>query len=114
MNKWTSFLRDDSNRVVGAPRNRYRKTRGGGCRLCTLVCPTPTVVARSYQNLRSCVVTRVTNFLERRFDAQAASFYARLIAHGYDPDAHIDVLPQYRIIYVCVPKCGSTTVKRIL
>jgi Sulfotransferase family len=72
------------------------------------------IVARRYQNLCSGVVTKVTNFLERRFDAQAASFYSRLIAHGYDPDAHIDVLPQYRIVYVCVPKCGSTTVKRIL
>ena len=48
--------------------------------------PTPSVVARRYQNLRSGVVTKVTNFLERRFDAQAASFYARLIAApSHDP-----------------------------
>jgi Sulfotransferase family len=33
---------------------------------------------------------------------------------GFDPDAHIDVLPQYNLIYVSVPKCASTTIKAAL
>ena len=33
---------------------------------------------------------------------------------GLDPEAHIDVLPQHRLIYVSVPKCASTTIKSAL
>jgi hypothetical protein len=56
----------------------------------------------------------ITNCVERRLDAEAALFYSKLIKYGYDPDAHIDVLPESGLIYVCVPKCGSTTIKRFL
>ena len=33
---------------------------------------------------------------------------------GFDPDAHIDVLPRHRLIYLSVPKCASTTIKSAL
>lgn len=33
---------------------------------------------------------------------------------GFDPDAHIDVLPRYRLIYLSIPKCASTTIKSVL
>lgn len=36
------------------------------------------------------------------------------MAGGFDPRAHIDVLPQHKLLYVCVPKCASTTIKAIL
>lgn len=35
-------------------------------------------------------------------------------ASGFNPDAQIDVLPQHRLIYVCVPKSASTTIKSVL
>jgi len=47
-------------------------------------------------------------------DPGATQFFEALAAGGYDPDAHIDVLPQHRLIYVCVPKCASTTIKTAL
>lgn len=72
------------------------------------------VVARGYDKYCSTLFTRLTNSVERRFDARAASFHARLITYGCDPDAHIDVLPEYRLIYICVPKCASTTIKMVL
>jgi hypothetical protein len=34
-----------------------------------------------------------------RRDPQAYAFYARLVAGGFAPNAHIDVLPEQRIIY---------------
>ena len=33
---------------------------------------------------------------------------------GFDPDGLIDVLPDHRLIYVCVPKSASTTIKSAL
>jgi hypothetical protein len=57
---------------------------------------------------------KIRNCLERLLDAQAASFYSRLSQIGYDPDAHIDILPEHRLIYICVPKCASTTIKMLL
>jgi Sulfotransferase family len=47
-------------------------------------------------------------------DPRAQAFYARLIAHGYEPNRHIDVLPDHRLIYVCVPKCASSRIKMTL
>lgn len=46
-----------------------------------------------------------------RLDPPAYEFYARMLAAGYDPSATIDVLPEHRIIYVCVPKSASSRVK---
>jgi Sulfotransferase family len=37
-----------------------------------------------------------------------------MIAAGYNPSAHIDVLPDHRIIYVCVPKSASSRIKMSL
>ena len=41
----------------------------------------------------------------------AYEFYRRMIAAGYNPAAHIDVLPDHRIIYLCVPKSASSRIK---
>jgi len=48
------------------------------------------------------------------FDTSAASFYARLCKDGYDPESHIDVVPDHRLIYLCVPKSATTSIKMIL
>lgn len=47
-------------------------------------------------------------------DPQAYAFYTRLVAGGFAPNAHIDVLPDQRIIYVCVPKNASSRIKMTL
>ncbi len=49
-----------------------------------------------------------------RLDPLAYEFYYRMIADGYDPSAHIDVLPEHRIIYLCVPKSASSRIKMSL
>jgi len=41
-------------------------------------------------------------------------FYAELVEKGFNQVAHIDVLPQHRIIYLCIPKCASTTIRMAL
>ena len=58
--------------------------------------------AGSHLNWRDCFV-----------DAPAATFHKTLTL-GYEPEAHIDVLPQFNLIYVGVPKCASTTIKAAL
>jgi hypothetical protein len=58
--------------------------------------------------------SHIINCLDRCFDPKAAAFYAELVLRGYDPNAHVDVLPQSRLIYVCIPKCASTTIKATL
>jgi hypothetical protein len=47
-------------------------------------------------------------------DPQACAFYYHLMASGYAPNAHIDVLPEQRIIHVCVPKNASSRIKLTL
>jgi len=47
-------------------------------------------------------------------DPQSYAFYTRLVADGFAPNAHIDVLPEQRVIYVCVPKNASTRIKMTL
>lgn len=47
-------------------------------------------------------------------DPLSYAFYERLIAGGFAPNAHIDVLPEQRIIYVCVPKNASSRIKMTL
>lgn len=47
-------------------------------------------------------------------DPDAGVFYKRLVHGGFAPNDLIDVLPQQRIIYVCVPKNASTRIKLTL
>jgi len=54
------------------------------------------------------------NLRDRWLDRPALSFFEAMQAGGFDPDAHIDVLPRQRLIYVSVPKCASTTIKSAL
>lgn len=56
----------------------------------------------------------ITNRYERFINSEASGFYNNLTRGGFDPDSLIDVLPQHRLIYVCVPKCASTTIKMTL
>jgi hypothetical protein len=52
--------------------------------------------------------------LDRCRDPTAGAFYRELVEKGCDPNAHIDVLPHHRVLYLCVPKCASTTIKMVL
>jgi len=56
----------------------------------------------------------VVNVFNGLLDPTACSYFAKLMAQGYDPHSHIDVLPEHRLIYVCIPKCASTTIKMTL
>lgn len=47
-------------------------------------------------------------------DPQSYEFYMQLVANGFAPNAHIDVLPEQRVIYVCVPKNASSRIKMTL
>lgn len=58
--------------------------------------------------------SHIANWRDRRFDPQASSFFDALTERGFNPNAHIDVLPRHGLIYVCVPKCASTTIKGAL
>jgi Sulfotransferase family len=54
------------------------------------------------------------NQRDRLLDPHATSFFTRLMAGGFNPNAHIDVLKEHKLIYVAVPKCASTTVRTVL
>jgi hypothetical protein len=58
--------------------------------------------------------TRVVNWRDRWLDPSALSFFQAMSDGGFKPDAHIDVLPRQRLIYICVPKSASTTIKSAL
>jgi hypothetical protein len=45
---------------------------------------------------------------------EACAFYTRLVEDGYQPNVLIDVLPDQRLVYVCVPKCASSRIKKTL
>jgi hypothetical protein len=47
-------------------------------------------------------------------DPQSYAFYTRLMAGGFAPNALIDVLPEQRIIYVCIPKNASSRIRMTL
>ena len=47
-------------------------------------------------------------------DPQSYEFYTQLVANGFAPNTFIDVLPEQRIIYVCVPKNASSRIKMTL
>lgn len=55
-----------------------------------------------------------TNRVVRLRKSSAWTFYSELIRGGYDPNAHIDALLQQKLIYVCAPKCASTSIKMML
>jgi hypothetical protein len=56
----------------------------------------------------------VVDKAQRLLCPQAHSLYAKLMDDGYQPNLLIDVLPAERIIYVCVPKCASSRIKKTL
>jgi hypothetical protein len=58
--------------------------------------------------------SRIINYLDGCLDPQANVFYASLVENGYNQVAQIDVLPQHRILYLCIPKCASTTIRMAL
>ena len=62
------------------------------------------------RRLRACVV----NSRECRLNAPAAAFFNTIREHHFDAETYIDVLPQHRLIYLCVPKAASTTIRSIL
>jgi hypothetical protein len=63
-----------------------------------------------YNRARSCLI----NVRDRWLDPAAWAYFETLNEGGFRPNAHIDVLPQHRLIYINVPKCASTTIKTIL
>lgn len=69
---------------------------------------------RLQRYLLSRAASRVINWRDHWLDPAAATFYRAMSVGGFDPDAQIDVLPQHRLIYVCVPKSASTTIKSAL
>lgn len=58
--------------------------------------------------------THLVNWRDRWTDPTATKFFRSLRDGGFRPEAHIDALPRHQLIYVCVPKCASTTVKGAL
>lgn len=63
-----------------------------------------------FDRARSYIINGVAHYR----DPDAWTFYNELIGGGYDPNAHIDAIFQQKLIYVCVPKCASTSIKMIL
>ena len=61
-----------------------------------------------------CARAHATNWYARKFDCEARRFFCALNKSGYDPNAHIDVLPHLGLIYIAVPKCATTTIKGAL
>lgn len=57
---------------------------------------------------------RATNRFDRSFNPAAASFYNALVCGGFSPNTFVDVLPDHGVIYVCVPKSASTTIRMTL
>jgi Sulfotransferase family len=58
--------------------------------------------------------SRIINYFDDCLDPRANVFYASLVDNGYNHVAQIDVLPQHRILYLCIPKCASTTIRMAL
>jgi Sulfotransferase family len=56
----------------------------------------------------------VSNWYGRFINPEASDFYSDLESGGFAADSLIDVLPEHRLIYICVPKCASTTIKMAL
>ncbi len=52
--------------------------------------------------------------LDRCRDPDAVDFYSEINTNGYAPNAHVDALPDHKLIYVSVPKSASTSIKMTL
>jgi hypothetical protein len=76
--------------------------------------PNSACLRRSGRYLLGRASSRIVNLRDRWLDPSAKSFFQAMRDGGFDPDALIDVLPQHRLIYVCVPKAASTTIKSTL
>ncbi len=63
--------------------------------------------------LHSCAKAQFKNWRDYCSRSPAVTFYTAL-QRGFDPEAHIDVLPAYNLIYVSIPKNASTTIKAFL
>ena len=74
----------------------------------------PCCIARRGRYALHRAAASLINLRDRWRDPAAARFFQALVAEGFDPEAHIDVLPQQRLIYLCVPKSASTTIKAAL
>src|SRR6516165_2507343 len=59
---------------------------------------------------RACAV----NSRECRLYTAAAVFFNSVRKHHFDAETYIDVLPQHKLIYLCVPKAASTTIRSVL
>jgi hypothetical protein len=57
---------------------------------------------------------RVVNSRECRLYTPAAVFFNAVRDGHFDAETYIDVLPQHKLIYLCVPKAASTTIRSIL
>jgi len=62
------------------------------------------------RRLRACAV----NSRECRLYTPAAVFFNSVRKHHFDAQTYIDVLPQHKLIYLCVPKAASTTIRSVL
>jgi hypothetical protein len=62
------------------------------------------------RRLRACVI----NSRECRLYAPAAVFFNTIRERHFDAETYIDVLPQHKLIYLCVPKSASTTIRSVL
>ena len=62
------------------------------------------------RRLRACAV----NSRECRLYTAAAVFFNSVRKHHFDAETYIDVLPQHKLIYLCVPKAASTTIRSVL
>jgi Sulfotransferase family len=58
--------------------------------------------------------SRLLNAIALVTDMNAGRFYNELLAGGYLPNTLVDVVPEHRLIYVNIPKCASTTIRRFL
>ncbi len=58
--------------------------------------------------------SRLVNAIALATDSNVRRFYRELLTNGYLPNILIDVVPEHRLIYVNVPKCASTTIRRFL
>ena len=69
---------------------------------------------RFFRTVRRGLKWRLGAWPSRARDPAAYKFYADLMTRGFEPNALIDILPAYKLIYVGVPKAASSTVKRAL
>jgi len=69
---------------------------------------------RTCEYLAGRAATRIVNLRDGWRDPAALAYFRTMCAGGFDPEAHIDVLPRFALIYVSVPKCASTTIKSVL